>query len=502
MKKSIFALLILISVNFLIAQNKCEENPEYSESEIIKLAPDAKKSIGSLGKFYFDDATVMCTKINRNTYLIQILDKDFKLKAEKQLKFNEKKEWALIETVLKKEDGFYFYIKGEGRKKYIYSEKKYDFSLNLISDRFILETPDSNFNNFAFQEGLIGLRFYNNDANFKISSIKKKEVFVTVFDNNLNKISEYSYTDEYNAAFRVIKTLIATFTSDDGSLYTLYDNPTKVNGKYIHKLAIRKISTNGVVTANNTEFKGIVFDEGYFVESLETSEEFTFVFTSSKNSKTYINGLSIITYNKSDLSIVSSKFVPIKKHKVKISLSDYALVKFEENNNDLYISIEATKDATPQAVGNGRVQPFRNFGNISIYKLDLKTKMIEWESKINKKNTKVFTGTGSDKHEIRGFISYSWVVKNGSILVLLNSNDKRTNNTFVTKQKIHVFDKKVSPSSLYAININTVTGKFCYKKFKEITDVIYYVNYGVTEDNSLHIVGENRAEKTYQILKL
>ena len=77
MKKTIFALLTLISVNFIIAQSKCEENPEYSESEIIKLAPDAKKSIGNLGKFYFDDATVMCTKLNRNTYLIQVLDNEY-----------------------------------------------------------------------------------------------------------------------------------------------------------------------------------------------------------------------------------------------------------------------------------------------------------------------------------------------------------------------------------------------------------------------------------------
>jgi len=312
MKISIFALLVLISINYIIAQNKCDENPVYSESEIIKLPPDSKKGVGAEGKFYFDDAIVICTKINGNTYLIQILDNHFKLKAEKQLKFNKKKKWAHIEDVLKKDDEFYFYIKGKGKKKHLYSEKKYDFNLNLISDKIILETSDHNFNNLAAHENIMGLRFYNNKSNFKITSLIKKEVFVHVFDENLNKINEYSYLDKYNTLRRPI-ILNASFTSNDGSLFTIYDQPMRENGKTVNKLTARKISIDGKITTNNSTFTGVMSYEGHFVKSSETSEEFTLVFTYKKKYlDNTIKGISVITYNKSDLSIISSEFIPIK----------------------------------------------------------------------------------------------------------------------------------------------------------------------------------------------
>jgi len=185
-------------------------------------------------------------------------------------------------------------------------------------------------------------------------------------------------------------------------------------------------------------------------------------------------------------------------------------VKFKENESDLYIALEAIKDDTPQSSVNHRIRSSTTYGNINIYKVNIKTKVIDWKTKVNKKNVKVymsrknsnvFSGTGSDYRESPGFISYSWIVKNNEILLLLNSNNKRTNNTFITKQKNALLSEKTPTSSLYALNINTATGKFCYKQFKEITDIIFNVNYGITEDNSLYIVGEDKEKKAYKILK-
>lgn len=503
MKKFIFTLLALIFVNSLTAQSKCEENPIFTESEIIKSPSDVKHRIGNKGKFYYQDGVVICNEINRNTYLVQAFDKTLKLKVERELKFNDKKNWGFIETVLKKDDGYYFYIIAEGRKKHLFYEKKYDLALNLVSDKLILEISDNDSGStkiLAYNEELLGLKFYNDDANFKITYVKKKEVFVVVFDKELNKINEYSYNDEYKTITKANATLKASYTSNDGSLYTLYTKPAMKLGKLVNPLTIRKISTNGDIKTNELELKGISFEEGHFVKSLETSEEFTFVLTSSKNSKTYINGLSVITYKKSDLSVVSSDFIPIKKHKVKIPYSKYNYVKFEENKNDLYIGLEENKN-TSVTRANGRGTSFLNFGNISIYRLNLASKTLDWETKISKKNENVYYGPGSGDDVETAFIGYSWVVKDEGVFVFLNSSDKRTNNVFITKGKKTLFDKKVIASSLYALKINTETGKFCHKKFKENANVLFHVKYGSTEDNSLIIIGENRKEKTYQILK-
>ena len=44
-------------------------------------------------------------------------------------------------------------------------------------------------------------------------------------------------------------------------------------------------------------------------------------------------------------------------------------------------------------------------------------------------------------------------------------------------------------------------GKICHKILMKNTNVIFHVNNGRTDGNSLSIIGENRKEKIYQILK-
>jgi len=492
MKKSIFALLALIFVNFLIAQNKCEETPTFSVSKVLKN----NEKISSYGKsairhlefdkyFYLNDGSVLASnKFDDSSYLLQYFDQQLNLKTEKELKINEKKRWGKIENVIKKEDGFYLFTLLDQKKGQHYYQIKYDLELNFISKKLIIEIPKHKRENIlASSKNFLGFELYNNNSNFKISYANKKEVFVFLYDINLNKINNYSFTDISNKSYGMgdKTTSLLSHSSNDGTFYTLYNTSSIKAFKRgtINKKYIRRISSKGEITVKEADYGIPNVDNGFFKE---TDNDFTFVVASSRKSKTYINGFDIVTYNKSDLSIKQSTFVPIKKHKISIAKQD-VYTKFIKKGNELYISLE------PHSSVFSNNNFYDNYHDIYLYKINLSNESISWENKIGKKND----GYGMRKNA-EYLYSFSWMLKEKESLIFLNSNKKRVNNKFITKRG--------GTPSLFCIKVNNESGEFCYKKIQDNNDVVFGVNEEISINNSLLIVGKNKKESTYQLLKL
>ena len=497
MKKSIIVLLLLISANFLNGQNKFTEELPFSESKVFKLDGKWPKV------FYFNDGTSIFKTSLKDKFSIKYFDSSLGLVKEKEMSFGEKKKSLAIEYIIKKENVFYFFTHYKEKKNHAYSLIKCDLNLNIISEKQFFsaraEFGGKEFNTLAAKEyeknnkhmSPVMLKFFNNNNNFKIWYMVKEQIHVAYFDIELNKKNEFVYTDEKEkysyANLTTLFSISSQFSSEDGTSYSVYRNGIKHTAKEF----IRAISPDGSIKTSETGLKINKKITDY--ELVVVKDEIILIVPTAKNSKTYINNLNIITYNKSDLTIKSNKFIPLKS---KPKLLKNISIKSLQKGNNIYLAIETIKNSKTTYAANGATIPLVDYGNVYIYNLNLESKTLEWETKVNKKNEKVYQNTQNERHT-----SFSWLMKNDDILLFLNSNNKRTNNVFITKEKYSLLDSKVKTSGLYALKINKKSGNLSYKKIKDTENVIFYTNEGILKNNSLNILGENRKENLLQILK-
>jgi len=498
MKKIIFALLVLTSINFLFAQKKFTEEVQFSESSIFDLHGKWPKV------FYFDDGSTIFKTSLKGKFLVKYFNSNLSLEIEKEMSFGEKKKNLAIEHIIKKEDVFYFFTHHKEKKNHVYTLVKCDLNLNVISEKQFFsaraEFGGKEFSSLAAIEyeknnkhmTPVMLKFFNNNNNFKIWYMVKDQIHVAYFDIELNKINEFVYTDEREkytyASLTTLFSLSSSFSPEDGTTYSVYRNGIKHTAKEF----IRVISPDGSITTSEIGLKINKKINDY--ELIIQEDQLILIVPTAKNSKTYVNGLNIIVYNKSDLSIKSSDFIPLKN---KIHLSKGNSLKSLRNGNNLYLAFESIKSSKASVNSRPGVEiPLVNYGNINIYNLNLNTKTIDWETKINKKNINILPASYQSS-----YASFCWVLKDNDILLFLNSSDTRTNNTFITKEKYGLLDKNIKNSGLYNLKVNKETGNTSYKKIKSSEKIIFYVNKGIRNNSSLNILGENRKENLLQILK-
>lgn len=516
MKKSIFVLLALISVSFITAQSKCEESFEFISSELIDNSdkvPVYKEGFVKIknkpvSKVFKDGTIFMPTQYDGNSFLLQSFNKDLKLINESKISFDKQCRKAHWIEIVKKDNYYYAVVNFIQKKTNEYYGLKYDNDFNLISKKLLGESPRANFKGYfgffpplSFQNSPNNVEVFGNQQKFKINFPTKDDVTTKIFNLDFKELSSFKYEDPSRCV------PLFNDLDKDGSLYTIYFSYNKKTKKV--NTNFRKISAEGGIT-----IKDITKDlpSSLFMKSLVDAKSLVKLNQISLNKKYHViyplisskikQGFRKITIDKENLTVQLNEVIAVKK---KITEKNTALsYKTILKDNSLYISVEVINKSKKQPYKNytnnkshstlrerNNKDVYLDFGNVYVYKINLETNKVDWETKINKLNESIAIETdkvlADNKHQ---HYSFGWGFKNDNLLMFLNSNDKITNNKFSTKQKTSVFNK-TTPTSLYCINLNTQKGTFCYKKISENKDVIFNVKI-FDKNHPLTFLGRNK----------
>ncbi len=512
MKKTIFALVLMLLASNLYAQVEDGEGDIPLEVNISEVYKDKKKFTGLSFSTKDGSEGIILGRRYKKGYYIEHYNKDLKLLKNYDFELDKKRgtideaflsdgKLCLLEySYNKKEKVIEYYVNKSSLDNFSFtrtlllsvplkkagSKKYFDFSYSSDGDTFGNFTLSKNAEYIAFT------------IEMKDKSFEKHNIYV--FDNSLNKVYETVFKREMKD--RKFHLQNVDVSEEDGTLlllgksFTREKKKKKDGGKYQYEL----YKING---GQNTK---LVFDsKDKYVGSLNTvinkGEVFCVGFYSDKNDYRY-KGIVYFDINKSNMSLTKSVYSPFTDQFIQ---DKYGKNKDKElrnidlrsihisDNNECVINAEEfyiTSQYVSTGNGGGYWRDTYHFRDMISIKLNSDGKLL-WARNINKKQA---------ARTYSPYLSFTTSYKNDKVYFFINCSDKIRR---IRGNRLQFKGTKAKRSNLYAITLDN-EGNYQYKKILDDKDSVvpFMVGRGIINNNGKDIIFTGRRGSKKQALKI